>query len=935
MTISTHSSRKCKIDTTIEKIKFYKDFKMKGFGKQPKPKKKKAVETNSQLSKEKIITKAINLHLEGKISEASKYYQYCVKQGFNDHRIFSNYGLILSETGKLEEAAFITRKAIKIQPNFANAHFNLGIILKDLGKLKDAEISQRKAIKINPDFANAHCNLGIILRDLGNLKDAEISQRKAIQLEPNLVIAHCNLGSVLSDLGKLEEAELATRKAIQVQPNYANAHFNLGLILKDLSKLEEAELATRKAIEIDPNLANAYSHLGMILRDRGKLKDAEISQRKAIEINPDFDNAHCNLGIILRDLGKLKDAEISQQKAIEINPNFANAHCNLGIILRDLGNLKDAEISQRKAIGINPNFANAHCNLGIILRDLGNLKDAEISQRKAIEINPNFPNAYYNLGNILKDLDKSKEALDFYLKTIEINPNFSNIYTALTRLLKDSDPSQLDKSKLKNILNLLLERNDVSHSDLFKTFKFLYKKQINIEMKELNSYLSSKEILIEDKIIFNALKKMIFKDIKLEKLLTKIRKYILDRITQKSCNLNQSELEFSIALAEQCFLNEYVYQTTREESKSIEIIIDRCRESELNEATLSVLACYLPLYELKTKIPKLKNFTSTIHSFEELKRLQLSEPVEEKKLSTSIRSIGSIIDITSKKVKSQYEENPYPRWRYGSASKELKISFSQAINNEINPNFIKLNIFNQKLKVLIAGCGTGHQILHTHNYKNAQLTCIDLSLSSLAYAKRKLNEIGINNVELIQMDLLEVGLIKKQFDIISCSGVLHHIHDPLKGLKALLGVLKTDGFMKLGLYSELARQDVKKARDYIAKNRIESNKQNIRDFRQKIIADDLKDMKSLTTVADFYSLSECRDLCFHAQEHRFTIQEIKNAIESNHLKFLGFGLPRNIKNIYKKYYPTDPTQTNLQNWEQFEKEFPNTFRSMYQFWIKK
>ena len=51
--------------------------------------------TPSKPSKEQIINQAIQFHIKGNIAEASKYYQYCINQGFNDHRVFSNYGIIL------------------------------------------------------------------------------------------------------------------------------------------------------------------------------------------------------------------------------------------------------------------------------------------------------------------------------------------------------------------------------------------------------------------------------------------------------------------------------------------------------------------------------------------------------------------------------------------------------------------------------------------------------------------------------------------------------------------------------------------------------------------------------------------------------------------------------------------------------------------------
>ena len=73
---------------------------------------------SNQNSKEKIIIQALNLHSKGNISEAAKYYQYIINQGFLDYRVFSNYGVILKDLGKLEEAEISTRKAIKLKhPN--------------------------------------------------------------------------------------------------------------------------------------------------------------------------------------------------------------------------------------------------------------------------------------------------------------------------------------------------------------------------------------------------------------------------------------------------------------------------------------------------------------------------------------------------------------------------------------------------------------------------------------------------------------------------------------------------------------------------------------------------------------------------------------------------------------------------------------------------
>ncbi len=223
-----------------------------------------ANDNTTQASKEKLITQAIELHLKGNIKEAVKYYQYFIDHGIDDHRIFSNYGIILRNNGQLKEAEIATRKALKLNPVFIEAYLNLGNILKDNGQLKEAEIATRKTIELDPNNATAYYNLGNILSDLGKLKDAEIATRKAIMLNPDYSMAHYNLGGILIAFDKLKEAEIATQKAIKLNPKFSQAHYNLGSVLSNLGRLKEAEISFRKAIDITPNLAKAYYSLSTL-----------------------------------------------------------------------------------------------------------------------------------------------------------------------------------------------------------------------------------------------------------------------------------------------------------------------------------------------------------------------------------------------------------------------------------------------------------------------------------------------------------------------------------------------------------------------------------------------------------------------------------------------------------------------------------------------
>jgi len=213
---------------------------------------------------------------------------------------------------------------------------------------------------------------------------------------------------------------------------------------------------------------------------------------------------------------------------------------------------------------------------------------------------------------------------------------------------------------------------------------------------------------------------------------------------------------------------------------------------------------------------------------------------------------------------------------------------------------------------------------------------VDLSLTSLSYAKRKTQELGLSTIDYSQADILKLGLLNRSFDVIESGGVLHHLADPLAGWRVLLSLLRPGGFMGIALYSEVARRDVVKARTFIAEQGYASTVEDIRRCRQDIM--DLGangGFGDLLRVNDFFSISDCRDLLFHVQEHRMTLTGIEAFLRDNNLVFLGFQIDADVLSAYKQRFPDDQTATNLSQWQIFEQEHPNIFFGMYQFWIQK
>ena len=145
--------------------------------------------------------------------------------------------------------------------------------------------------------------------------------------------------------------------------------------------------------------------------------------------------------------------------------------------------------------------------------------------------------------------------------------------------------------------------------------------------------------------------------------------------------------------------------------------------------------------------------------------------------------------------------------------------------------------------------------------------------------------------------------------------------------------------MRIGLYSEIARQTIIRGRALIAEKGYTTPPKDIRRCRQDIIAlaeDGNREMEKICCRQDFFTISGCRDLLFHVQEHRFTLPQIGAALQALELKFLGFELQdrRALRN-FTKSHPSKSALTSLNLWHEFELENPDTFQGMFQFWCKK
>ncbi len=524
----------------------------------------------------------------------------------------------------------------------------------------------------------------------------------------------------------------------------------------------------------------------------------------------------------------------------------------------------------------------------------------------------------HRLAAALNSAGQVAEAAQLALSLVQADPQNTSFLTLYAAAMKNiSIHKDADGVAHKKGLQLILDHAAITPQTVaFPCLSILKNAdEYAILRRPVTDYtLADIEMLASDDFLLAAIARLKTLHGGLEPWITEMRRAFLLNWRDDTARMAVAA-DVIAALAIACWFSDYAFSVRADEYAALAPL------SMSDRSTLALRAAYGVLNP--TDVPP-----DMIHTggpyWQNLMQLCVTDTQVEQDLYNTFQPLGDISDQTSVAVQAMYEERPYPRWQHAIGFQENGL----------------LGQTGKGSRLLIGGCGTGQEILYfAAKLVNLQITAIDLSRASLAYASRKAQDFGYApRVTFYHGDLRDAERLGHGFDVVSSTGVLHHLKTPEEGLKALLSCLAPGGRMHLALYADYARTHyLDAAKSLAAQQKIQRDADSIRAFRQELLALPESDPASrVTRLMDFYSLNECTDLLFHVQECWYTLPQLRDVLDRHGLDLMTMKLQPVFKGAYLKANPNDRMVCDWDALTAFEQASdPATFIGMYDFWVKR
>lgn len=225
------------------------------------------------------------------------------------------------------------------------------------------------------------------------------------------------------------------------------------------------------------------------------------------------------------------------------------------------------------------------------------------------------------------------------------------------------------------------------------------------------------------------------------------------------------------------------------------------------------------------------------------------------------------VDAQAAVLREFYSAAPFPgyppRGDYAALRRRAARSeFARLLDGAIAPDAVVVEV----------GCGTGQMCLFLAT-GDRLVVGADLTRASLAFAAAAARRYGVERVRFVETDLRRPGLRPAAFDVVYCSGVLHHTPDPEASFRAIARLARPGGFIVVGVYNAYAR----------VLHRVRRGIARLTGLRWIPFDPVLRDRDAEPARREAW----LRDQYAHPEEHRHTVREVRRWFERSGAAYLG------------------------------------------------
>lgn len=199
--------------------------------------------------------------------------------------------------------------------------------------------------------------------------------------------------------------------------------------------------------------------------------------------------------------------------------------------------------------------------------------------------------------------------------------------------------------------------------------------------------------------------------------------------------------------------------------------------------------------------------------------------------------------------------------------------------------------YKSDMDILIAGCGTNQASVFAYMNRGAKVVAVDISQSSLDHQEYLKEKFGLWNLELHRLPIEEITSLGLDFDLIVSTGVLHHLADPLRGLKTLAQCLRPNGVMGLMLYAKYGRHGVEMLQSAFRDLGMHQDQSSVQMVREMIsLLRPEHPVHGYLKVSPPFMDADAAvvDTFLHGRERSYTVDDCVEFVNSAGLEFQGW-----------------------------------------------